>query len=112
MAHEDIVFDNVVDNKGGDYNSSSGHFTCRVAGFYHFSLGCMSENDKSVTLELLHNDKVEFYIHGVSGHGFQAAANTATIQMAPGDVVKIVACYDSKIDGPFCNFSGHLVHVL
>ena len=33
-AHETIIFENVVTNYGGAYNSDTGNFTCPVTGYY------------------------------------------------------------------------------
>ena len=111
-AHRDVVFNVVRDNKGGDYDGSSGYFTCSVPGYYHFSLGCLSAISKSIALELRHNNGKVFDIYGAPYHGYQSASNTATLELAAGDVVHIVTYLDSTIQGGYCNFSGHLIEAI
>ena len=108
----DVIFNNVRDNKGNNYNGVNGLFTCKVPGYYHFSLGWLSEAEKSVGVQLYHNAQVVFSMYAASGHSYQAASNSATLQLLRGDVVKIRTYFDSTIHGDFCSFSGHLIEAV
>ena len=43
-----LVFDNVVTNVGGGYNSTTGEFTCPVGGAYVFSLSIIHETEQLI----------------------------------------------------------------
>jgi len=103
---EVVVFDYVVENKGDDYNSKTGLFTCMISGYYHFTVGCVSTTGNKIHLDLLKNNAPVFRLYGASG------GNAGTLQLARADVVKVVAISDTDISGLFCSFHGFLIQAL
>ena len=46
--HQDIVFDRVITNVGGAYNSQSGHFVAPTNGTYHFNVVVSAQGRQKV----------------------------------------------------------------
>ena len=107
--HEVLVFDRVVDNTGGDYNSRTGQFVCQVPGEYDFSVSCLAKPTKVVDLDVFHNDVRVFTIYGARGSSYSTAAGSSPMVLARGDVVKVVSRADTTLHLDHCYFSGFLV---
>lgn len=94
-ATADIVFNNVTENVGSGYDSSTGVFTAPVAGLYFFSTGVtftFASGTKSVGYFQSDNTAYNIiaYSSMASGNGeAQQACLTMAKQMAVGDTVKV-----------------------
>jgi len=107
-----VVFDNIVESQGSGYNKYNGLFTCSVPGYYHFTLGCMSDNGKLINMKLVHNQQELFRIYGAAGYSHQTGANAGTVRLAGGDVVKVQTVDDTTVVGLYCSFHGFLIQAL
>lgn len=91
----DIVFNNVIENVGSGYNSSTGVFTAPVAGLYFFSAGVtftFASGTKSAGFFQSDNTAYNIiaYASMASGNGeAQQVCLTMAKQMAVNDTVKV-----------------------
>jgi len=113
-----LKFTRVTDNVGQGYDPSTGEFTCRVPGVYHFTLSCMKAYTGQFYLDLQVNDVTQFELHeSGTTNSWDTAADSVTVKLGQGDVVKVVgntygAMVVSSVHGAFSNFGGHLVTAL
>ncbi|XP_072552426.1 complement C1q-like protein 3 [Salminus brasiliensis] len=116
FSKDDVLkFTNVVTNLGGRYDSSTGIFTCRSAGVYHFSYHIL-KTGVSLRAELVHNDKVVASAVAVDALHTDTASNSAVLQLSSGDRVFVrLSKSDSTLKDStnlFSTFSGHLLYEL
>lgn len=94
-ATADIAFNNVTENVGSGYNSSTGVFTAPVAGLYFFSAGVtftFASGTKSAGLFESDNTAYNIiaYASMASGNGeAQQVCLTMAKEMAVNDTVKV-----------------------
>lgn len=113
-----IVFDNASAlNQGSHYNTSTGIFTCPVAGLYNFAVNIMSDLDGStnyfaVTLQINGSNYVISQNHSTIDNDF--SGNISTIaSLSVNDQVKVTS--DQKVYGAaaatakYTYFSGYLI---
>ena len=109
-----VVYDRVFVNVGHDYNSSSGEFVCRWAGYYFFSVHAVAKFGKDVdlVLQLNHKDLVSF------NDGGNHATNSVALQLTQGDRVRVVTSgsfssyFFNKQHLSVATFTGYLIHTL
>ena len=91
-ANEILVFNEVLYNVGSHYNSSTGVFTCPVAGSYFFMSSCLYEDD--------YNAQGGFYIrlngsgsstNGEKYRGYHKGSGSNYIQVTAGGVIVCAA---------------------
>ncbi|XP_063409329.1 collagen alpha-1(X) chain-like isoform X2 [Mytilus trossulus] len=84
-----LEFDDVKVNRGEAYDPSTGVFTARVPGLYHFSCMLLANHGAVVHYQLNKNDQP--YILGYSHRGLAADSSTisAVMELAAGDRVFI-----------------------
>merc|ERR1712098_33125 len=90
QAYQDLKCEQVITNRGGGYNSSTGVFTAPVAGKYTFLVHVRGQKDKRVNVALYHNDK---YVTKASDDGkdFEAGKTSADLHLQQGDKVVVRA---------------------
>merc|ERR1719239_438200 len=76
-SDEVLVFDRVWSNVGGAYSSTSGIFTCPVAGYYSFIVNLQTGSSRIAYLEVKHNNIEVFQVFSNGGQGYQSATNSA-----------------------------------
>jgi hypothetical protein len=89
-ATNPIVFNNVVSSKGGGYNSSTGKFTCPIAGYYKIYGYAITDTGGTVWMVLRINDIDQgfgkAYSHTPSPNHTQAHA-TSIVYLNHNDTV-------------------------
>lgn len=116
-----MTFENVNVNKGGDYNATTGAFTCRVSGFYFFSITLMKDKSKIVvdyaSCGLFVNTDYKIFI-GVNptddntDNGLYSASTSVAFRLDVGDTVSLSNCTTSdSFDSWMSSFSGFLLYV-
>ncbi|XP_060772066.1 complement C1q-like protein 3 [Neoarius graeffei] len=117
FGKEDILkFRTVMTNLGDRYDSSTGTFTCKLAGVYHFSYHIV-KNGLSVRADLVLNDhKIVASAVAVDALHTDTASNSAVLQLRDGDRVYVrLNKSDSTFKDTqnlFSTFSGHLLYEL
>jgi hypothetical protein len=90
QGHDPLVWQSILNNKGGGYSNSTGKFTAPIAGYYEFFYGGMSLTD-SKTFELIPKlNNVDYpgpvvYSSPVSGTAHRNAVMSAIVYMNVGD---------------------------
>ena len=91
------TFTKIITNVGGGYNSSTGVFTCPVAGLYQFSvtLGSFSFTAPGrVYCNIFHNTTTIGLVDSVSkSAGYNQGSETMYIEIQVGDTFSL-ECYD------------------
>ncbi|XP_071179619.1 cerebellin-1-like [Mytilus edulis] len=83
-----LIFDGVKVNRGGGYNPSTGIFTAKRDGLYHFSCVIYGDNGKDVGYQLNKNDLL--YVRGYSNNGpHEASSISVLVELKKGDRVYI-----------------------
>lgn len=115
-----VVFDTVIFDNGGDYDSSTGKFTAPVAGVYSFTcFGARYYNDPTGDYQLYiqknGTSQIGFMMTHESGR-FTHTGGTLDLSLAAGDDVKIrwdCAGSGNKrlygVSSVGATFAGHLV---
>jgi len=99
----DLVFNKALINQGGDYDTSTGVFTCRVAGSYYirYDLQVLSRRDRTAYagVQLLHNGAPVTWSYKLDADFESNAAgvigNGLVLQLNKGDTVKVQAASQS-----------------
>jgi len=110
-----ITFTTVITNKGGGYNTTTGEFTCGVAGMYSFGLTIVKTSSASYAYcELYKNSQMLgiAYVHG-DGHqiGVVSGSTTVYVHLLPGDKMYPRGCTaaSTMVSSIYSTFTGHLV---
>ncbi|KAI5619854.1 complement C1q-like protein 4 [Silurus asotus] len=117
FGKEDVLkFSTVTTNLGGRYDSSTGTFTCNLAGVYHFSYHIV-KSGLSLRADLVLNDhKIVASAVAVDALHTDTASNSAVLQLRAGDRVYVrLNKSDSTLkdyQNLFSTFSGHLLYEL
>ncbi|CAG2195566.1 unnamed protein product [Mytilus edulis] len=83
-----LIFDGVKVNRGGGYDPSSGIFTAKRDGLYHFSCVIYGASGKDVGYQLNKNDSL--YVRGYSNNGpYEASSISVLVELKKGDRVYI-----------------------
>ena len=87
---ETVIFPDVVSNRGGAYNGTSGSFVASISGTYVFYCNILSNENSSIELALQVNGKSKLLIYssGTDFHG--AGSNMLVAELNEGDNVKVV----------------------
>jgi len=114
----DIRFPAVILNTGGDYNTGTWMFTCRVPGLYWFSATIgkafgVNVDYAKCSIMLNGAQKIQLYTdpHGDNLNGYSSTGSVA-LQLRSGDRVQVGECSNDaeKISPDFrTHFSGMLV---
>ena len=116
-ATNNIRFPTSFLNTGGDYNTSTGMFTCRVPGLYWFSATIGKNYNVNVDfvpcwIMLNGAGKIKLYTdpHGDDLDGYTSTGSVA-LQLRTGDRVQVGSCnYPESISNSYItHFSGMLV---
>jgi hypothetical protein len=101
-ATNTVLHNVVVTNVGSCYNSSTGIFTCPIAGYYEISAGGHGENSTVIVLGIQQNGTtiVEEYQNGAA---YGTVAPTAIVYCAANDQLKSVVSTGTMWGG---NISG------
>ncbi|XP_063407461.1 collagen alpha-1(VIII) chain-like isoform X1 [Mytilus trossulus] len=108
-----LKFDDVKLNRGEAYDPSTGVFTARVPGLYHFSCMILANHGAVVHYQLNKNDQP--YILGYSHKGLSADSSTisAVMELAAGDRVFIKHRHTGASEVVFgaahTSFSGYFI---
>jgi len=110
-----IAFPMIYYNEGGDYNNTSGVFTCRVPGTYWFAAGIGMVNQASMSIEcrVLHNNQIRLhmYFNTVNTNAGITSSVSGAFRLQHGDWVQVGQCYnaDHIYSGDMTFFSGMLI---
>ncbi|KAM4873017.1 complement C1q subcomponent subunit A [Thomomys bottae] len=114
-----VIFDTVITNEEGPYQSHSGHFICNVPGFYYFTFQVVSQWDICLAIAhaprgqaVQHRRQVGFCENNSKGL-FQLISGGTALQLQQGDHVWIErdASKGRIYQGPEADsiFSGFLI---
>ncbi|TSK58109.1 Complement C1q-like protein 3 [Bagarius yarrelli] len=111
-----LKFSTVMTNLGGHYDASTGMFTCKLAGVYHFSYHIV-KNGLSLRADLVLNDhKIVASAVAVDALHTDTASNSAVLELKVGDRVYVRLNKSNRtfkdIQNLFSTFSGHLLYEL
>jgi len=97
---KNVRFDTVLTNQGNDYNSSSGVFTCRIAGLYWFSASITksyTDNDGSTYCYIMINDSNKMFMWHYEQnvlHALFSMTASGGFHLNRGDRVQVGNCAD------------------
>ena len=103
-----VVYDNVIVNKGGAYDSNSGIFTAPIEGYYHLEVHAFS-NDVGFNLAILVNGKRSFTLTAWGSSAGVGTSNGGIVHLLQNDKVKVAPFTISRIYGNRNFFSGYLI---
>jgi hypothetical protein len=112
-AFQTVIFDHVFIRVGGGFDSSSGIFTCPVAGRYNFFFSIMCDFGSEIHTRLVVNGnfRLSTFSHG-SEHRLDQGSNAVILNLLVGDRVWIQV--DSEARTVYGNngssFSGYMTH--
>ena len=111
---EAVKYREVLQNIGGGYNISSGHFCAPYSGIYTISASLMSETNNAVHLSIVWNGggTAWLYSHNVN---FPLASQTLNLYLQQGDEVWVrnVNGVPRRLHGgPYNTFSAALINTL
>lgn len=106
IANHVLVYDNVVTNIGGHYNSYTGVFTAPQSGTYVFTFTVYCNAGGYVSLELITNS---YTFDGVlcnaeGADWYRTASSTAVKQIDQGDVIFIRTYHNGTVSGDILSF--------
>ena len=112
-----LRFTHVVTNIGGDYNTSTGKFTCQYSGIYAFTLHILKfAGTDLVQCSIRKNQSTVVITHsnpqGPSEAGYLSSTNSAVVHLARGDEVDVGGCTAFNTiyyKNTFTSFSGFLL---
>ncbi|XP_055042201.1 C1q-related factor [Misgurnus anguillicaudatus] len=112
--NEVLKFNNVITNLGGGYDSSTGTFTCKTPGAYHFSYHIV-KSGQSLRVDLILNDQtVVASALAVDALHTDTASNSAVLQLKTGDRVFVRLnngeLVKREAENRFSTFSGFLLY--
>lgn len=110
-----VTFTQVLLNEGGDYNSTTGVFTCRIPGLYFFSARIMKSSSSQLAYCNIYKNTT-WIVHIETNHvtsdqwGYFSSSATFLDTLTTGDEVYIGSCNAiSSFYKPDCLFSGFLI---
>jgi len=112
-----LRFPTVLTNMGNDYNSSSGVFTCRIAGQYWFSASITKTNydnagPTSCSIMINGSDKMYMYHYEREAvHAYFSMTASGGFHLNRGDRVQVGGCRNPSFlgSGSESIFSGVLI---
>lgn len=116
--NQTIVFDHVVTNTGGKFNSKTGVFTCPIQGVYAFSWTVYCSNGGYLISELVVNSRSvgDMLCSGQGDDNIRHTSSVAVVELNEGDSVYVrthpIAVLNGVLwSGPtyFSSFSGWTV---
>jgi len=113
-----IRFPNVSYNDGGEYNPSTGIYTCRISGYYWFtaSLGKDRGAAEYVDCWILVNESSKIFIsyelNNDNNNSFYTVSGSGGFHLTKGDYVRVGHCrYPENISSGYpSHFSGVLIN--
>ncbi|WAQ93490.1 EMIL2-like protein [Mya arenaria] len=115
-----IIFNEVLYNDGGGYNSATGTFTAPVKGTYLFTINLCPARNKSIFYAIMVKEEVVANGHTHVVSGFLCVSDDAIVQLDVNDVVYVNSMYtaDVLLESGLLNsyppkansFSGVLLH--
>ena len=111
-----IKFSSIQSNIGNDFNTSSGHFTCRYPGVYVFYLHLYRASTTSYSgcycyIRKNGSNFVEAYNDPYSSYrnGYHETSNSITFRLRRGDTVSVGGCSTINDKYTYTSFTGFLV---
>ncbi|XP_061195822.1 complement C1q tumor necrosis factor-related protein 3-like isoform X2 [Saccostrea echinata] len=106
-----LVFDRIVYNIGGGYDSSTGIFTAPVNGHFVFFVNVQNDNRSEIYTYLVLNGSTK--VTTLANNSYQAGPNLAVLRLQKGDRVWVKHWsgigYFTNSDAPVTTFSGFLI---
>jgi hypothetical protein len=84
-----VVFESVVTNNGGHYNSSNGRFTAPVAGYYRFTASLLRNSGSILQYRIFKNSTMVAETEDSNTANYSQVAQAAIVQLGVGDYVEI-----------------------
>ncbi|XP_045166072.1 complement C1q-like protein 4 [Mercenaria mercenaria] len=116
-THQPIVFDKVITNVGGAYDSRHGSFRAPVNGIYKLSFSVLQgQSTMWIGVELVKDGAVIARVKTGDNGYWNMGTNVITAHLNAGDDVWVRHMSDSDNkqvvaqSGYFTSFSGHLIH--
>ena len=109
-----IIFEKVVSNIGGHYNTSSGHFTCFYDGIYVFQLNLYKElSATKARCEIHKNGRYIIWVDArppsQATNDYHEASNSVVVHLNQGDVI-LIECTDESAFDSMTSFTGFLLY--
>ena len=109
-----VIFSYVQTNIGGNYNATSGQYTCPYSGIYIFFLSLYkSSKVNNAYCRIKRNTSVIGYAYAYGGShnagGTDEGSTTLIVRLAAGDVVYIGDCTGANTINEYSRFSGSLL---
>uniref|UniRef100_K1Q625 Caprin-2 n=1 Tax=Magallana gigas TaxID=29159 RepID=K1Q625_MAGGI len=107
-----LVFPHVVTNNGNGYNPSTGKFTAPTDGTYVFFLTVVSNSNKFIYMNIVHNGADKVRTIGHESAQYMTGTNMAVLQLVKGDSVWVSRRHGKGYfseSAPYTTFSGFLL---
>ena len=108
-----LVFDKTWTNSGNAYNPSTGIFTVKIAGLYHFGATIMSSNDGKTMFVSLYKGNSKIASSFANNNGYETLSFDLVLRLEEGDTVSIKSGYSGRTVHSnihiYSTFSGFLI---
>ncbi|KAL3882723.1 hypothetical protein ACJMK2_029035 [Sinanodonta woodiana] len=109
-AHEIAIFDTVLLNEGGGFNTQTGIFTCPLSGIYFFSGSIMTKHGYQLGVHLIVNGETKGNSYADGANSWDQGSISSIARCEAGQNVWISVYFGSYIHGDYyTSFSGFLL---
>ncbi|CAC5422206.1 unnamed protein product [Mytilus coruscus] len=106
-----VKFNNVVLNRGGGYEPTTGKFTAPKSGLYQFSFTIMSYSGGELNMAVVKNRSMIMSLYGPKIHGATETANPV-LELKEGDTVfmqHLASNSQTMYGNHYSHFSGYYI---
>ncbi|XP_046331857.1 C1q-related factor-like isoform X2 [Haliotis cracherodii] len=109
--NSDLLFDKIITNVGGDFDTKSGRYTAPYNGTYMFNIVVAAQGRQRAAVNLMKKGEMVATVWAESIPYWASASNSAILNLSRGDQVWLVLLSRaSYIHGyMYSTFSGHLL---
>ena len=86
-----VVFDKVIYSVGGNYDETTGQFTCYEPGLYSFSVHALSDQNHEIGLELKLNSTILTSAYSSGGRDVETGSTSALLHLKKNIIIHVTS---------------------